>query len=79
MFGRPNISGYFDEYGMRVENYKKPVGAFSYGAESGGWVDGSGGGGHHTVYFSAEDSASVYGGSSSVQPASLRLLPYIKL
>ena len=78
MFGAPNISGSFEEYGINVSGYNPPTAPFSYGEEEGTWVEGQNAGGHHDVFFNAQTVSSIYGASVVVQPASLRFLPCIK-
>jgi hypothetical protein len=78
MFGLPNISGYFQEYGVELNRYDQPTGPFTYGSELGTWVVGQGAGGHHDVYFNAQMASSIYGTSLVVQPASSRFLACIK-
>lgn len=77
MFG-PNIIGEFQEYGLYLQYYDEPTGAFSYGDELGTWIDGQNAGGHHDVFFNAQSVSAIYGASSVVQPASLRGLACIK-
>lgn len=71
MFG-PNITG---EAG-RTTAGGTVSGAFSRGATSRGDFDSDGSSGPMT--FSAEDSSSVFGSSSTVQPPAVRFLPLIK-
>ena len=76
--GLPNIIGEFQEYGLCLQYYDEPTGAFSYGDELGTWIDGQNAGGHHDVFFNAQSVSAIYGASSVVQPASLRGLACIK-
>ena len=74
MFGRPNITGKIPPIDINVS---KLEGAFFYDGTKGGgttssWITAP------TTNFDASRSNGVYSRSSSVQPASLRLLFCIK-
>lgn len=75
MFGRPNITGKFGE----VKDFKTStqIGAFSGEAKGiGGVMEGERGG---VISFDASRSSSLYGKSGSLQPASVRFLPCIRI
>ena len=82
MFG-PNITGSVKNsslYDHDESSFRSPTGAFSVSGEA-RCVDDEGGvreEGGATLTFRASASSSIYGGSASVQPASLRLIPCLK-
>lgn len=83
MFG-PNISGGFNAnngVAHGFDNYFFADGAFSCNGSTDparpGNAGGSGGGGR--IEMSASGSSSIYGNVSTVQPASVRVLPCIKI
>lgn len=76
MFGRPNITGSTTDRYLATGADFSASGAYvkvqtasrMRGEEASGWK----------IHFDANGSSGVYGGSSTVQPSSLRLLPCIK-
>ena len=82
MFG-PNITGSFTVYtsagANQSDNNNEASGAFSL-SDGGGNGESYKFANHRPKWsFSAARSSSLFGGSSSVQPPSLRLLPCIKI
>lgn len=78
--GLPNITGTFTVYTAagQSENKNEATGAFSL-SDGGGNGESYRFADHRPKWsFSAARSSSVYGGSSAVQPSSLRFLPCIK-
>ena len=81
--GLPNITGSVKNssiYDYDESSFRDPVGAFS-GTGKARCVDDEEGirwEGFSKLIFSAKNSSNLYGGSSSVQPASLLLLPCLK-
>lgn len=75
MFGRPNISGYF----MATDGWGGLgfTGPFWDEANCTGRT-GAGSDGAESIGFDASRVTTIYGSSSTVQPASVRMLPVIK-
>ena len=80
MFGRPNITGEYGNYPTYgvIQDRSCAIGAFYAKTEkTNGMIGGSVK--NWTLGLNASNSASTYGKSSSVQPASLRLVHCIKI
>lgn len=85
MFG-PNITS-TNTTRDQIGGWSSAGSNLSRGALSTTWINNDGpraqssyrNGYYHMISLDAKGSSSVYGGSSSVQPASLRLLPCIKI
>ena len=72
--GLPNITGHFPS----ESGYTNPSGAFYKG--SGSYGEGDGGNGtDEWIYFDASRSSSVYGKSTTVQPASYTVMYIMKI
>lgn len=70
--GLPNITGEFGGWSSTVPTEAfKQVSAGSNGQGSSGW-------GYNKINFNASRSSSIYGNSTTVQPPSALLIPYVK-
>ena len=76
--GLPNITG--QSFSFHENAYDKRLGAFNKSHKMSGATANNGGAwyGHVLVIFDASDSNPIYGGSTTVQPPAIKLIPIIR-
>ena len=76
--GLPNITGIALSYGVTRANTSHPEGAFMHGDQSIGYLTGETNTKTNKLAFDASKSNPIYGGSTTVQPSAIKLIPIIR-
>ena len=76
--GLPNITGIALSYGVTRANTSHPEGAFMHGDQSIGYLLGETNTKTNKLAFDASKSNPIYGGSTTVQPPAIKLIPIIR-
>ncbi len=76
--GLPNITGIALSYGVTRANTSHPEGAFMHGDQSIGYLTGETNTKTNKLAFDASKSNPIYGGSTTVQPPAIKLIPIIR-
>ena len=76
--GLPNITGIALSYGVTRANTSHPEGAFMHGDQSIGYLLGETNTKTNKLAFDASKSNPIYGGSTTVQPSAIKLIPIIR-